>query len=120
MHEHEVSDAAQHRPKPRSEPASAETGLLALQQQAGNRAVARELAAGSNARGLVARSVIIEDLEATTEPPDQEEQSGWTPHGPGSLESRIEEIDEAAGEKPGPTPDTLPPGGHAPMEQEPS
>jgi hypothetical protein len=121
MHEHEAPEAAERR-KPRAETggAPAGPGLLSLQQQAGNRAVA----------GVVARAVQIEEMtsnvnvrdEAKMTPELQEEVGNAVHAGAGGGAGTAGGGAGTTEEQPatGGGAETLPPGGHATMEEEPS
>ena len=123
MHEHEAPEAAERR-KPRAEGggAAGSPGLLALQQQAGNRAVA----------GVVARAVEIDELTSNFDVRD-EAKLGKDTRGEvtEALKGERERAGGGAGSDDAPAPteqeqptgggaETLPPGGHATMEEEPS
>src|SRR3954451_5548095 len=124
MHEHEASETSRRRPRPESSRGATSApglDLLGLQRLAGNCAVARHVEQGGAVVGSVARSVMIDDMDLTA-PEPQEEQPGWQPSGPGRFGSVVDDAGEDGGEGggPGPPPSTLPRGGHAPLEQEPS
>ena len=116
MHEHEAPEAAERR-KPRTDAGGAAggSGLLALQQQAGNRAVA----------GTVARAVQIEEMTSSFNvrdeakmTPEVKEEVGDAVHagaGAGGGAGTTEDQPATGGGA-----ETLPPGGHATMEEEPS
>jgi hypothetical protein len=118
MHEHEAPEAAERR-KPRTEAGGGAggPGLLALQQQAGNRAVA----------GVVARAVEIDEMTSSFDvrdeakmTPEVQEEVGNAVHagagaGGGGGAGTTEEQPATGGGA-----ETLPPGGHATMEEEPS
>lgn len=114
MHEHEAPEAAERR-KPRAEAGGGAggPGLLSLQRQAGNRAVA----------GAVARAVEIEEMtssvgvrdEAKLTPEVGEEVGNALHTGAGGGAGTTEEQPATGGGA-----ETLPPGGHATMEEEPS
>lgn len=112
MHEHEAPERAERR-KPRADTRGGGTGpgLLSLQQQAGNRAVA----------GVVARAVEIDELTSNFEvrdeaklKPDVREEVGNAVHAGAAGGGATEEQEGTGGGA-----ETLPPGGHATMEQEP-
>jgi hypothetical protein len=124
VHEHEAPEAAERR-KPRADVGSSVggPGLLSLQQQAGNRAVA----------GAVARAVQIDEMtsnvnvrdEAKLTPEVQEEVGNALHAGGGGGAGATEEQPTGGGaatdeqQSTGGGADTLPPGGHATMEEEP-
>jgi hypothetical protein len=115
VHEHEAPEVAERR-KPRAEAGGGVggPGLLSLQRQAGNRAVA----------GVVARAVQIDEMTSSFDVRDEAKL------GKGLKSEIAEEVHGLAGagggagteeqESTGGGAETLPPGGHATMEQEPS
>jgi hypothetical protein len=123
VHEHEAPEAAERR-KPRAEAngGAGGPGILSLQQQAGNRAVA----------GAVARAVEIEEMTSKFDVRDEAKLGKDTK---GEVTEALKGERERAGggaatdDAPAPTEqeqptgggaETLPPGGHATMEEEPS
>ena len=114
MHEHEAPEAAERR-KPRADAGGGAggPGLLSLQQQAGNRAVA----------GVVARAVQIDEMTSSFDvrdeaklKPDVKEEIGEAVHAGAGGGAGTTEDQAATG---GGGAETLPPGGHATMEEEP-
>jgi hypothetical protein len=107
VHEHEAPEAAERR-KLRAETGGgpAGPGLLSLQQQAGNRAVA----------GAVARAVQIEEMTSNVRTTDN--AAPMSPDMEETIQNVVHDTAHAGDDQKGPS--SLPPGGHATMEEEPS
>lgn len=126
MHEHEAPEAAERRKPTRADArgGAGGPGLLSLQQQAGNRAVA----------GVVARAVEIDELTSHFDVrdeaklgPEVKKEVGQAVHAGAAAGAETTGEESATGGA-GPTEEqqgtgggaeTLPPGGHATMEEEP-
>ena len=113
MHEHEVRETPSKGPKPGLQRAPARgNDLLSLQRLAGNSAVTQHVQRAD---------VQIDELTSTVRPIDNQAQMG--PGTESMIEGLVHDTAKAAGgssessESSGPS--TLPPGGHATMEEEP-